>query len=375
MAQQQQLLLKFRIDDVRSKTFRYRSKKKQKIPWSRYDRAQENEFPEVVQLIRLLVDRASSQLVLPPDHDATGNTSYPKADLAKLILSQQYDGRCNRVSIGLLSLLNSRLGITACSTRTLSYKTLERAYQDTGVLALLNDVFFLTQLPVVDMEHNFAFDGTCHPTTIKQNWESSKDEILRLLKERPSTRKRKKKLEFEKTILAVGTTFKIIASFARTSRPFANESPCLRPLLEQVLELYTLVAKVCADSGFLSRENCTLIGKVGAVPRIFPRKGASIKGSQAWRKMLVEFIQDTQSWLREYHSRSIVESVNSTMKRLFTAPLRKRLLERKATELLARIIVYNIRQLVYLKYTKQVKLEFKKNTKPRVMTLLNWIDT
>jgi len=59
--------------------------------------------------------------------------------------------------------------------------------------------------------------------------------------------------------------------------------------------------------------------------------------------MLVEFIQDTQSWLREYHSRSIVESVNSTMKRLFTAPLRKRLLERKATELLARIIVYNIR--------------------------------
>ena len=67
--------------------------------------------------------------------------------------------------------------------------------------------------------------------------------------------------------------------------------------------------------------------------------------------------------------------VNATMKRLFTAPLRKRLLERKATELLARIIVYNIRQLVYLKYTKQVKLEFKKNTKPRVMTLLNWIDT
>jgi len=78
MAQQQQLLLKFRIDDVRSKTFRYRSKKKQKIPWSRYDRAQENEFPEVVQLIRLLVDRASSQLVLPQEHDATGNTFTPK---------------------------------------------------------------------------------------------------------------------------------------------------------------------------------------------------------------------------------------------------------------------------------------------------------
>ena len=373
MAQQQlQLLLESRTRDVRARTFPYRAKKREKIPWSRYDRAQENEFPEVVHLIRLLVDRASVELVLPPEHDAAGNESHPKADLAKLLLSQQYDGRCNRVSIGLLSLLNARLGMTA-SSRSLSYKTLERAYQDAGVLALLNDVFFLTQLPVVDGEHDFAFDGTCHPTTIKQNWESSKDEILRLSKERPGSRE---KSEFEKTILAVGTTFKIIASFARTGSPFANESPCLRPLLEQVVELYAVVAKVCADSGFLSRENCTLIEKAGAMPRIFPRKGASIKtkGSQAWRRMLVEFVQDTQSWLREYHSRSIVETVNSTMKRLFTSPLRKKLLERKATELLARIIVYNIRQLVYLKYTKGVKLEFKKKTKPRVMTLLNWIN-
>ena len=315
MAQQQlQLLLESRTRDVRARTFPYRAKKREKIPWSRYDRAQENEFPEVVHLIRLLVDRASVELVLPPEHDAAGNESHPKADLAKLLLSQQYDGRCNRVSIGLLSLLNARLGMTA-SSRSLSYKTLERAYQDAGVLALLNDVFFLTQLPVVDGERDFAFDGTCHPTTIKQNWESSKDEILRLSKERPGSRE---KSEFEKTILAVGTTFKIIASFARTGSPFANESPCLRPLLEQVVELYAVVAKVCADSGFLSRENCTLIEKAGAVPRIFPRKGASIKtkGSQAWRRMLVEFVQDTQSWLREYHSRSIVETVNSTMKRL-----------------------------------------------------------
>jgi len=372
---QLQLLLESRIDSVRSKTFHYRPKDKQRIPWSSYDRAQEDELPEVIHLIRHVVDRASMDLALPPERDATGKESYPKSDLARLLLAQQYDGRCNRVSVGLLSLLDTHLGMTG-KGRCMSYKTLERAYEDAGVMALLDEAFFLTQLPVIGREHDFSMDGTCHPTTIKQNWESSKDEIMRLVGSKKRATSAKRRCEFEKTVLAVGTTFKIIASFARTNSPFANESPYLRPLLKQVVELYAVVAKVCLDSGLLSRENCTLIEGAGAMPRIFPKKGVSIKarGSKAWKKMLVEFVQDTQAWLREYHSRSIVETVNSTLKRLFVVPLRKRLLERKATELLARIVVYNIHQLIYLKYTKGMDISLKKSTKPYATTLMSWIN-
>jgi len=39
---------------------------------------------------------------------------------------RQYDGRCNRVSVGLLSLLDTHLGMTG-KGRCMSYKTLERA--------------------------------------------------------------------------------------------------------------------------------------------------------------------------------------------------------------------------------------------------------
>jgi len=45
--------------------------------------------------------------------------------------------------------------------------------------------------------------------------------------------------------------------------------------------------------------------------------------------------------------------------------------ERKATELLARIGVYNIRQLIYLKYTKGRDIETK--TVPSHPTLMNWM--
>jgi transposase len=327
------------------------SKPREKACWARYDEAQENEYPGVTRLIGRMVDTASLSYELVR-HDAAGRECSRSDDIAKFVLAQQYEGRSDRVAMGHLRMIRRHLRAHG----SVSYKTLENAYGDAGVIAILNDVFFLTQLPVKDLEHDFSFDGTCHPTTIKENWESSKDEILRLAGKKGSGKERKRR-EFEKTVLAVGTTFKIIASFAMTRSPFSNESPYLKPLLHQVAELYAVVLKVCTDSGLLSRENCTLIEEAGAVPRIFPKKGVSLraKGSPAWRRMMLGFVEDTQGWLRQYHSRSIVETVNSTLKRLF-GPLRKRLVERKATEILARICVYNIRQLVYLKYTKGINL-------------------
>ena len=134
-----------------------------------------------------------------------------------------------------------------------SYKTLENAYSDYDVMAILNDAFFLTQQPVIGLEHDFGIDGTCFSTTIKANWESAKDGILG---------GRGKKKQFEKAVLAAGTTFKIISSFAVTHSPAANESPYLRPLFNQTLYLYKMVKLMTADAGFISRENCDLINRI-----------------------------------------------------------------------------------------------------------------
>ncbi|MGC8696263.1 MAG: hypothetical protein ACP5UD_07660 [Conexivisphaera sp.] len=50
-------------------------------------------------------------------------------------------------------------------------------------------------------------------------------------------------------VLAAGTTFKIISSFAVTHSPTASESPYLRPLFEQILYLYEMVRLMTADAG------------------------------------------------------------------------------------------------------------------------------
>jgi len=315
------------------------------MAWHRYDLAQTNELPEVISLMGRIIDTASIGM------RAGRGCAHPKANLAKLILAQQYDGRCNRNSIGLLILMGEKLGIPS-TRKPPSYKALERAYDDPAVIGILNEVFFLTQRPVSLHEERFAVDGTCFPTSIKENWESAKRRFLK---------KPKGRRIFEKTVIACGTTFKIIAAFAVTSTPYANDSPYLKPILAQIRQLYDDASFIVADSAFLSRENCASIAdELGAKARIMPKGNVSLKakGVKAWRDMLIDFTHETQSWLRDYHTRSIAETVASTMKRVNPTPLRKKLIIRRAVELLARICVYNLRQLTYLKYTRNIQLEF-----------------
>jgi transposase len=329
---------------VKSRTYPYHPRPPTPRPWRSYDQAQTNELPEVISLIGRLINETDLKT-------ATGRgCAHPKGLLAKLLLAQQYDGRGNRNSIGLLTLMGERLRI-ASTRNPPSYKALERAYEDPAVVGLLNEVFFLTQRPVQGLEDSFAVDGTCFPATIKQNWESAKEEFLK----KPNGRR-----VFEKTIIACGTTFKIIAGFAVTSTPHAHDSPYLKPLLTQIRELYEDVKLVVADSGFLSRENCKAITELEAKPRIMPKGNVSMKakGVKAWRDMLREFTEQTQAWLRDYHTRSISETIPSTMKRTNPTPIRKKLIIRRTVELLARICIYNIRQLTYLKYTHNIQLNF-----------------
>ena len=261
------------------------------ISWRRYDMAQVNELPEVISLMGRLIDAVDVGM------PAGRGCAHPKPDLAKLILAQQYDGRCNRNSIGLLSLMGERLGIP--STRSPpSYKALERAYDDPAVIGILNEVFFLTQHPVSLHEERFAVDGTCFPTTIKENWESAKKRF---------TKKDggKKRSVFEKTVMACGTTFKIIAAFAVAATPYANDSPYLKPILIQIGNLYRHVNLITADPAFLSRENCASIAELGAKARIMPKgvmmlrqlKGRRHHGRCVTKKISCEYAAVAQSAL------------------------------------------------------------------------------
>jgi transposase len=333
------------IKELKDKDFKYIPREEREIDWSSYDEAQLNEINDMLLMIRDTVDEAALRLgIKGAKFEGPGRPPYPPEDLTKAILIQQYFCVANRMTAGLVLLFREKMGIK----RSFSYKTIERAYEDPLVTLILNEVFKLTQEPVKELEKNFSSDGTGVPTSMKQNWERDKDD-------------EKKQAGYEKMVAMIGTTYKLISAVELPDPPTAHESPFFSSLLQETASNYSSMELVCLDRGYLSRNNCDLIEEVGAVPRIYPKEGTTLrrKGSWAWAEMLLDFIKDPQRWLREYHLRSISETVFSTYKRNFPVPLRKRILRRRKKEAFSRVCDYNMKRLCYLRYLKGLIVPWK----------------
>ncbi len=218
----------------------------------------------------------------------------------------------------------------------------------------------ITQGPVLEEEHNISIDGTGLPTSMKQNYECEKKKKKKEKKESEKAEKGKQDEEkkeksahlFEQAIITVGIKYKMIASFIITENPFAAEGPYLEEALKEVQENYSRINMVTGDPAFLSRKNASLVSALGAVPRFYPKKNVTCRahGSPAWRKMFHQLIEDPQAWLRDYHQRSVSESVNSAFKRMFEKKLTRRIRSRRITESMIRSCDYNIKRFSYLRY-------------------------
>ena len=340
-----QLKLDVLIKKLKDKEFKYIPREEREIDWSKYDEAQLNEINDMLLMIRDTVNEAAIRLGLKDaKFEGPGRPPHPPEDLAKAILMQQYFGVANRVAAGLVLLFREKMGIK----QAFSYKTIERAYEDPLVTLILNKVFRMTQEPIKRLEKDFSADGTGLPTSMRQNWERDKDD-------------EEKQAGYEKMVAMVGTTYKLISAVEFPENPMAHDSPFFGPLLHETVSGYSSVELVCLDEAFLSRDNCDLIEGVGAVPRISLKRGVTLKrrGSWAWTEMLLDFIEDPQQWLREYHLRSISETVLSTYKRDFSVPLRRRILRRRKREAFSRVCDYNMKRLCYLHYLEGLAVPWR----------------
>ena len=262
--------------------------------------------------------------------------------LAKAVLVQQYVEMANRPLAGALSLYCEKLGLAWQP----GYKDVERAYQSPDVTVILLGLLELSVKAVRD-ERVFAVDGTGLSTSIKDNWERY------LLGQRRYG-------VFEKLVCVVGQRYGVISAFRVLESMHGHESPVLRPLVEEVVKRHGGVGMVCGDSAFFSRENCSLVGGLGGVPRFYPKKNASLKslGCREYQDMLLSFIGDAQVWLEEYHQRYVCESAFSSLKRRCLLPLRRRVVGRRKLEVLARVVVYNLVRLSYSRWTKDLDTSF-----------------
>lgn len=328
------------IKDLNEGKIKYEPKKPKPIDWFSYTQAQINEIRDFLTLTKNLVDEAVRRLGPAPARAGPGRpVEKPASDRAKAVLVQQFFQVSNRVAEGLVDLFAGKLGITS----QLTYQDIERAYDNRDVLLIIKEVFDLTCEPVRTKETEFSIDGTGLPASIKENYAEDKD-----------------RKSFDMFIGIIGVRYQLFTAFDIERGPVGGEGPYLVPLLEETAQKVNRIDRVCGDAGYFSLDNIRAIARFGAVPRIYPREGAVInaRGCMAKKRMLLDFVQNVQAWLRDYHSRSISETGNSVLKGRWTRPLLKRLDPRRLAEGCFKITTYNIRRLVYLSYLEGIKLSW-----------------
>lgn len=357
---QRTLILQEYAVEARKKGF-YKKKKPHPRCWWRYDAAQAHEACDVMDSIGAGVDGVSQDLApylaRPRGRNrGRGRPGKDPSDLAKAVLLQQYVETSNRPLAGALSLYREKLGIKD----GLGYKDVERAYGNPDVAVLVLGLFELSVRAVRD-EREFSVDGTGLSTSMKDNWES-------YLYSRKGEKKRYS--VFEKIVCVVGQRYGVVSAFRVLESMHGNESPALRPLVEDVVDRHGGMDLMSGDSAFFSRENCGLVAGAGGVPRFYPRKNASLKslGVKDYQDMLLAFIDDPQEWLEDYFKKAASEWTFSSLKRRYLRPLSREIGSRRKLEVLARICVYNLIRLSYARWTKD--LQIQANLKPLTQTAL-----
>lgn len=138
-----------------------------------------------------------------------------------------------------------------------------------------------------------------------------------------------------------------------------NDCPVLKKLLRDISNIEKLVA----DAGYISRENTILVGERGGKAYIWVKKNCTAKPKSAseWKVMVNCFRKSNGKFKKEYHCRSFVEAVFSSIKRRWDQKLKsiKKWYQRK--ELTIKVICYNLKEYLYNKRAGDINLPRWKN--------------
>lgn len=144
------------------------------------------------------------------------------------------------------------------------------------------------------------------------------------------------------------------------------------PQLKELITVIPKIIKAVGDSAYLSRKNCKMVGEKGGKPyfRLKCNVTAKPKSHPEWKAMIKLYWKDKKKWLKEYHVRSFIEAVFSSIKKRFGNFLRSIKKPMQEKELALKVICYNVIRVLYVKAAKELGIPLwvkvkKTKTKPR----------
>ncbi len=220
----------------------------------------------------------------------------------RILLLQRLIERSNREMSFMLLLFSSLNQID------ISYKTIERIYDDEKVFLVLNNIhyFILQDKNVKDVD--VCGDATGYVLSVKEHYAS----IASKIKDKKSTKKRKILFSFalmdlkSRLYLAYGTSFK-------------SEKEAYKQSMLMLKDTKINLNSMRLDRYYSTQSTVKNLFDIYKNIKFYliPKTNVTIKGSLAWKKMLKNFLENTPNYLSEYFKRNQSESGFSEDKRRF----------------------------------------------------------
>jgi len=118
---------------------------------------------------------------------------------------------------------------------------------------------------------------------------------------------------------------------------------------KRLLRYLPRIAKAAGDKAYSSRKNCDIVTEKGGKPYLCFKSNATgrAKGSTAWKVSFQSYSDDEEAWMKEYHVRSIVESVFASIKKCWGSAISSIKGWLKRRELALKVLAYNVKRVLF----------------------------
>ena len=280
------------------------SKAKSNRDFSEYEKQYSKRIKEAIGFFQKLVSKAIDLTQFSNGTKLGRPEKLTLEQRVKILLIQRMMQKSNREMAQMLELFAYLQGID------ISYKTIERIYDDERVSTILFNMNSLIRKEINLQSANVAGDGTGFLLSVKEHYASAAQK----LKEKGKINTKKRKTLFSFTLMDIKT--RIYVAFGTS---YQSEKKAYTDAMEMLEKTGITLESIRLDRYYSGQ---TLVKDLnqkyeGIKCYLIPKKNAKIRGPASWSKMLNAFCTDIFGYLAEYYKRNYSESGFSEDKRRF----------------------------------------------------------
>lgn len=228
------------------------------------------------------------------------------------------------------------------------FKSIDNFFNDESLNRILDDLIFISSLPLAGLEVTGAIDSTGFSARRFENWNKYKWGKL----------KGRERI-WRKAHVMVGCRSNIILS-VKVTKSNIGDSIMFEEVVGNKPKFFAM-KNVVADMAYNSRRIIDFICNMGLDPYIPFKKNATgrAKGSFYWMRLFKKFKENNNEYMRKYHTRSNIETSFHVIKTRLGNHLMTKNFNANSNEIKIKCLCTNLSILVHEMFESNICIDFE----------------